>query len=59
MSTLTGDDWLLFVPIPNSPFALYPHVHTVPSLFSATVVYWVVASCGNVISPSPRTITST
>ena len=34
------------VPSPSSQFALYPHVHTVPSFFRATVCLLPAATIG-------------
>ena len=36
-NTCTGSVFAVVVPIPNSPFVLFPQVHTVPSSFNITV----------------------
>ena len=40
---------------PNSPFALYPHVHTVPSAFKATKWLYPPTIFANVLFSSPVT----
>lgn len=54
-----GTNLELLSPSPSCPTLLYPHVHTVPSAFNATVWLEPVTTLGVAIAPSSNTLTST
>ena len=59
ISTFVGSVLRVVSPNPNCPYPLYPHVHTVPSPFSATVWLYPLSTLGFAIHPSLTTFTTT